>query len=428
MSSVQNWARGGNMKKALKAYWSLRKNFIIGIYAIIIGIAAVGMVNDQIKWNSFKDEVNKQLNEKDYNKFRGEIEDLVSSGKGEESYSQIPSLNSDKKNEVQNETLRNKIDDYYVVVTSGQYKILNMERVYVTAIDDSAETILKELPPSFKDYKNKVLNYYAPQDIEGYKNTSYEKNTYVSNSLNNVAIIIYVLAAAPLLLLVMILDQNRKFSPFYVQRGRNRNKLVFAQFIFFGLGTILMVTLMSFITHLTRGLFIPNQYVNIPYKGLAYIGMQLIIDSLIFIIYAIFIDALIGKPIYKILTTAFSIPAAILLFNQLPGEVGVRIKEYSFGGNFIIILLIFALILLPAAYFINLKYSFEQEQRYVRLKGLALPFYIFIVVLTIYDLLIPGLRGHSGTSDLIFVVLGVVIIVLFAKLILGVSFPTKEKS
>ncbi|OFI46863.1 hypothetical protein BG262_03465 [Floricoccus penangensis] len=420
------------MKKALKAYWSLRKNFIIGIYAIIIGIGLVGMINDQINWNSFKDEVTSQLDEKDYNKFRGEIEDLVNSGKGNNSYMEIPYFNDDKKNEVQNDSFRNKIHDYYILVTSGQYKILKKDKIYTTDFDQSAESILKELPESFKDYKNKVLNYYAPQDIEGYKKTGYEKDAYVSNSLNNVAIIIYVLAAAPLLLLVMILDQNRKFSPFYVQRGRNRNKLVFAQFIFFGLGTIFMITLMSFITHLTRGLFIPQEYVNVQYKGLVYVGMQLIIDSLIFIIYVIFIDALIGKSIYKTLTTAFSIPAAILLLNELPAEVRVKINEYSFGGNFILILLIFALILLPAAYFMNLKYSYEQEQRYVRLKKLALPFYIFIVALAIYDLIIPGIRGslfmRGGSSDLIFVVLGVVIIVLFAKLILGTGFPSKEKA
>lgn len=68
----------------------------------------------------------------------------------------------------------------------------------------------------------------------------------------------------------------------------------------------------------------------------------------------------------------------------------------------------------------NLKYSSEQDERFIRLKKLNIPFYLFIVFLTTFDLFMPSVTSSSfSTNNLIYIIIGIFVIVLFGKLILN---------
>ncbi|OFI50385.1 hypothetical protein BG261_00420 [Floricoccus tropicus] len=414
------------MIKSLKAYWNLRKFYILGVYICIILVGVIGMITDQSNWNSYRENVYNYTNEKDYHTFKSQVEELVKNGHGKDDYHSIDFFSSQfsetgSPKEVNSDKVWSY--DYVAASTFGKSSYVNEHNLNTSELKNrlSAKNVLQYLPNSFEEYRNKLLNFYNP--TPEYNNGFIfgpENSTYFFVSINNSAIMSFVLIIAPLLLLIMCLDQGRKFSLFYVQRGRNRNKLLFSQFIYFALGSILMITLMSIITHMTRGLFIPNKYVNIPVRGLIENGKQIVALALILTIFIMFIDALIGKSIYKILTTVFSIPAIILFVNNLSSKYRGDLDKYLSNFKFIITLIILSVIIIPIIYFMNLKYSSEQDERFIRLKKLSIPFYLFIVFLTTFDLFMPSVTSSSfSTNNLIYIIIGIFVIVLFGKLILN---------
>ncbi|WEV44551.1 hypothetical protein OZX60_03695 [Streptococcaceae bacterium ESL0687] len=411
------------MKKSIIAYWNLRKNLITGISLLILALGFIGLIRDQTNWKNSKEAleefmVDNHYSKEDYQEFRGEIEELIKSGKGSDSFYTIPRL---AEREFSTSTYEEETPNYLQFLASlwTRNGLLH---------GDEAESVINLLPESYEDYK-KELNQFYLKDTD-FSLTKNAKSLYYSyNNINNLALIPFSLLVAPALLILVSLDQTKNLGLFFLQRGRNRNKLVFGQLVFFVGLPLLLIGLISILTHLTRGLLIPKEYVTLPVESLWLLSGSYIFMTLIACIYILFIDALVGRPIYKFLTAILGLPALLIIFESYDGSrqflsryilnVDLKTSFLNLGLAFLIAALIFS----PLIYLMNKEYSLEQDREYVRLDFLRLPFYLLILALVVADLLYP-LYINKFWYELGFVVIlfAFSILIIFAFLIFRPNF------
>ncbi|WEV60058.1 hypothetical protein OZX68_03795 [Streptococcaceae bacterium ESL0729] len=415
------------MKKSVIAYWRLRKNLIIGLSLIIVALGLFGIIGDQMKWHNDKEAIdefliNNNYSKEDYQNFRAEIEDLIKNGKGDASIETLARFDNLTAGTTTKADVRpNYLDPISVSLWTARAR---------RNVDDESKAsyVINFLPESYEAYKKVLYNFYLDKDELNLTRNS--KSLYFGyTSLNNIAILSYSLLVAPILLLLVSFDQAKNLGLFFVQRGRNRNKLVFGQLVFFVGLPLFLISLLSLITHLSRGLVIPKEFANVPFEPLLLINIAYIFIALISAVYVLFIDALVGRPIYKFLTAIMGVPALSLILQNFDEPrffltrhiLDAKLSDgvIALGLAFLILTLIFA----PLIYLMNKSYSLEQDKNYIRLNFLKIPFYLLIFILVIVDLIYPTHSNKlSNELGLLVIVLAVGILLVFGFLIFRPKF------
>lgn len=179
---------------------------------------------------------------------------------------------------------------------------------------------------------------------------------------------------------------------------------------------------MSVVTQLTRSLFIPEKFVTVPWAAILNYSADFLAQMILLAILAGFVHALVGNPIYKVITFICALGALGLSISVFHGLTGIGILNNFNQFSYFVYFMIGGVLIL-ATVWLQSKYSLEQDSSYIRLPKLRLAFYLVIVFFAIFDFLVPllALRGNNwNTMDsVIHVVVPVVFVVLFAKLVLN---------
>lgn len=395
------------MKQVLKAYYQLRKGWLLTCYILIVLAGLAGMVADSSNWHAWEKAFDQQFSAKEYDQIRDYLGTKQASheavyDKFEHAYQYLNLIADDPQN--------------IVPIKTGDE--LTVSAYY------------KKLPADFADFRTQHLQYFAPKTqwgsrtgFQAVNSKMYYITTGSPHEVNNISLNGAALIGTPLLVILLVfalsllVDQWKKLPRFVRSRTGNVSHLLGAQAVYWlGLPLVLAV-LISLITQVTRIWFIPAAYVQVPWERvMAYTG-EWLVYALIAGLAISFIHALVGNPIYQVITFfcgLFSLGLATQVFYDLTGmRLFVNIDYLD--------LAILTAVLLPVLLVLQSLYSLEQESAYIRLPQLRLAFYLVIVGLAIFDFLVPLAMGQVK-GDLIGVILQVaiplVIIVLFAKLVL----------
>lgn len=290
--------------------------------------------------------------------------------------------------------------------------------------------IYESAPTDYQTFKDSLLSYYpASEDIyvgQDYRNLSGKANTHVNVKFNMVGLmgqnilLIFVGAFA----LAIVLDQSKNVTAFIGSRTGGVSKINFVQLIYWLVIPLAVASLLSVITHLTRQFFIPSQYIRVPWKKVLEVSSNQLSVALMTAIGVSLIDALVGKPVYKIVTGVLAVPALGIGIANLRQLITYRpLLDIIVKTPLFVYMLIFAAIAIPIVLVLQKRQSLEQDSCYIRLKVLRLPFYIGVVILTIIDFILPffitGQVMDTPLDMMINVVMTVGILTVFAKLILG---------
>lgn len=136
-------------------------------------------------------------------------------------------------------------------------------------------------------------------------------NTHVNVKFNMVGLmgqnilLIFVGAFA----LAIVLDQSKNVTAFIGSRTGGVSKINFVQLIYWLVIPLAVASLLSVITHLTRQFFYSSQYIRVPWKKVLEVSSNQLSVALMTAIGVSLIDALVGKPVYKIVTGVLAVPA-----------------------------------------------------------------------------------------------------------------------
>ncbi|MGO2764671.1 MAG: hypothetical protein ACTIAI_06155 [Pseudolactococcus laudensis] len=395
------------MKNVMTAYYRLRKGWLIAFYSLIILAGMVGMVVDSGNWHTWEKQFDKYFSAKAYH----EIRDYLGT-------EQVSHADVYEKYENAND---------YLNLIGFRGDIEGPEKPG----EPRASIYYKLMPAKFETFREHQLAYYAPTDKHAYKYDFLSINQiWVSRpgesievSLNAVALI-----GAPLLVIVavfsfmLMFDQWKKLPSFIRSRTGHAGLLLGAQAIYWAIIPFVLAGVMSVVTQLTRSLFIPEKFVTVPWAAILNYSADFLAQMILLAILAGFVHALVGNPIYKVITFICALCAlglSISVFHDLTG-IGIlnNFNQFSYFVYFMI-----GGVLILATVWLQSKYSLEQDSSYIRLPKLRLAFYLVIVFFAIFDFLVPllALRGNNWNAmdSVIHVVVPVVFVVLFAKLVLN---------
>ena len=183
---------------------------------------------------------------------------------------------------------------------------------------------------------------------------------------------------------------------------------------------------MSVLAHLTRFLFIPSQYISIPWQGLLKQGIHVVSLGFILVLAITFVHALVGRVIYQILTLCLGIPALVIAYINMISLFELQyFNEFLVKVPLVVYLVGLAMIFIPLIVRLQSNYSVEQDLAYIRSEKLRLPFYILILVCVLIDFVITACLYTSMRRDILSVVillgLTVVVPIVFAKLVLNLD-------
>ena len=401
------------MKTIMKAYFKLRQNWLIALYVLIVLAGLFGMVNDNLQWQRWSADVNESTNSKDYQATR-------------------QYLKNDPKSEIYESGVHNKYINIIQTVTN-----LSKSQTYITP-----KQLYQVAPEKYETVKKSLLTYYEPNQSKADRplilsNTSNKHlllggaspwQNDINISLNQVALmgekVILVLVA--IYGVVLLLDQICKFTPFIKSRTGHVSQLSLAQFIYWIVIPFSLIIFMSVLAHLTRFLFIPSQYISIPWQGLLKQGIHVVSLGFILVLAITFVHALVGRVIYQILTLCLGIPALVIAYINMISLFELQyFNEFLVKVPLVVYLVGLAMIFIPLIVRLQSNYSVEQDLAYIRSEKLRLPFYILILVCVLIDFVITACLYTSMRSDILSVVillgLTVAVPIVFAKLVLNLD-------
>ncbi|GAX48007.1 hypothetical protein [Pseudolactococcus reticulitermitis] len=392
------------MKKVFKAYFKLRKGWLITLYALLLLGGLASMVNDGVQWRKWETAVTQYTNEKDYQKFRTY-------------YQENPDM--DVYANMLPESKR-----MYLNLTPINSKFYKVDRIKGHMIYESA-------PADYQTFKKDLLRYYpAPKYLytsQDYRNISGagrdDKNVFVKFNLIALMDLNILLIFVGAFALAIVLDQSKNVTAFIGARIGGISKVHVVQFIYWTGIPLVMASILSLITHLTRQFFIPIQYVTISGERILQVSGESLSVALIAAIGVSLINALVGKPVYKIMTGVLAVPALAMGIANLRQLITYRpISDILVKTPSFVYLLVFAVIAIPIILILQKRQSLEQDSFYIKLKALRLPFYIGVVILTILDFVLPFFMMGRVMEAPLDVVINLVMIAgvftVFAKLIL----------
>lgn len=389
------------MLKIFKAYFKLRKGWIIALYALLLLAGLASMVNDGVQWHKWEKGVSQHTNEKEYQAFRQYYKE-----NNDIDVYKLPSSNSNLK---------------YLNLVTPNPKFYKGERV-------TGDTFYQSAPADYKTFKDSLLGYY-PEARRFYDPFEFHYLSDNSKGLVDVKINLIALMSQNMLLLfigayalALLLDQSKNITAFIGARTGGITKLNAVQFIYWTAIPLALASVLSLVTHLTRQFFIPSQYVTIPWAAVLKMSSNRLSFALIAAIGVSLINALVGKPVYKILTGVLVVPAfgmAIMNVRYLViyrpiSDIVVKIPLYVY-------LLVFACLAIPIVMMLQKRHSLEQDSFYVKLEPLRLPIYIGILILAVLDFVLPFFVNdmlRSPLDMLLNLVMLVGVTVVFAKLVL----------
>ncbi|MGX7047849.1 hypothetical protein RU86_GL001901 [Lactococcus piscium] len=402
------------MKNLMKVYFKLRKSWLIGLYALIIVAGLTSMANDSVQWHRWEKIVVQSTSKAAYQKTR--------------TY-----LKTHPKADIYAQDFPNDYQRYLETIRMIKpLPINNNEPI-------SAKMIYQFAPLTYDALKTDLLSYYS-EDKRTYRSDPYFSTAvlrYIPSvgengqhteqvSINKIGLmgLNICLAFAALYGILLIVDQLTKVTAFIKGRTGEVNRLNLVQFIYWAGIPLVMITFLSVITHLTRSLFIPSQYVAIPWEDLLVQGGNSLSISLGMVLLISFVNVLVGKPIYKLLTLFLGVPACLLAGSNIVSllnmpSLNAFLKSIAYPVYFLILLVI----LLPIIMILHKHYSLEQDTFYIKLDKLRLPFYSGILVLVILDFVLTFFLPNRFISTpldiglLIGLIVGIPII--FAKLVLN---------
>ncbi|MDN6030074.1 MAG: hypothetical protein L0I48_05610 [Lactococcus plantarum] len=314
---------------------------------------------------------------------------------------------------------------------------LSKSQTYITP-----KKLYQAAPEKYETVKKNLLTYYEPNQSKVDRplilsntinkqlllgGTSPWQND-INISLNQVAMMgeKVILVLVVIYGVVLLLDQICKFPPFIKSRTGHVSQLSLAQFIYWIVIPFSLIIFISVLAHLTRFLFIPSQYISIPWQGLLKQGIHVVSLGFILVLAITFVHALVGRVIYQILTLCLGIPALVIAYINM-----ISLFELQYLNEFLVkVPLVFCLvglvmIFIPLIVRLQSNYSVEQDLAYIRLEKLRLPFYILILVCVLIDFVITACLYTSMRSDILSVVillgLTVAVPIVFAKLVLNLD-------
>ncbi|QDJ27145.1 hypothetical protein BHS01_00485 [Lactococcus paracarnosus] len=398
----------------MKVYFKLRKSWLIGLYALIIVAGLTSMANDSVQWHKWEKIVVQSTSKAAYQKTR--------------TY-----LKTHPKADVYAQDFPNDYQRYLETIRMIKPLPINNNETI------SAKMIYQFAPLTYDALKTDLLSYYS----EDHRN-SWRENTFSTAVLKSIPLVgegvqyteqvsinkiglmglNICLAFAALYGILLIVDQLTKVTTFIKGRTGEVNRLNLVQFIYWAGIPLAMITVLSVITHLTRSLFIPSQYVAIPWENLLVQGVNSLSISLGMVLLISFVNALVGKPIYKLLTFFLGVPACLLAGSNIVSllklpPLSIFLKSIPYPVYFLILLVI----LLPIIILLHQHYSLEQDTFYIKLDKLRLPFYSGILVLVILDFVLtfflPGMSINTPLNIGLLIGLIIAIPIIFAKLVLN---------
>ena len=222
--------------------------------------------------------------------------------------------------------------------------------------------------------------------------------------------------------LMLMFDQWKQLPSFIRSRTGHAGLLLGAQAIYWAIIPFVLAGVMSVVTQLTRSLFIPEKFVTVPWSAILNYSADFLAQMILLVILAGFVHALVGNPIYKVITFICALGALGLSISVFYGLTGIGILNNFNRFSYLTYFLIGGLSIL-ATVWLQSKYSLEQDSSYIRLPKLRLAFYLVIVFFTVFDFLVPlfALRGDNWRvmDSVIHVIVPIVLVVLFAKLVLN---------
>ncbi|MGO2925809.1 hypothetical protein [Pseudolactococcus laudensis] len=298
------------MKNVMTAYYRLRKGWLIAFYSLIILAGMVGMVVDSGNWHTWEKQFDKYFSAKAYHEIRGYL--------GTE---QVSHADVYEKYENAND---------YLNLIGFRGDIEGPEKPG----EPRASIYYKLMPAKFETFREHQLAYYAPTDKRAYKYDFLSINQiWVSRpgesievSLNAVALI-----GAPLLVIVavfslmLMFDQWKKLPSFIRSRTGHAGLLLGAQAIYWAIIPFVLAGVMSVVTQLTRSLFIPEKFVTVPWAAILNYSADFLAQMILLAILAGFVHALVGNPIYKVITFICALGALGLSISVFHGLTGIGI-------------------------------------------------------------------------------------------------------
>lgn len=402
------------MKNIMKVYFKLRKSWLIGLYALIIVAGLTSMANDSVQWHKWEKIVVQSTSKAAYQKAR--------------TY-----LKMHPKADVYAQDFPNDYRPYLETIRMIKpLPINNNEPI-------SAKMIYQFAPLTYNALKTDLLSYYSEDQRNSWRENTFstavlryipavsENGQYTEQvTINKIGLmgLNICLAFAALYGILLIVDQLTKVTTFIKGRTGEVNRLNLVQFIYWAGIPLAMITVLSVITHLTRSLFIPSQYIAIPWDSLLAQGGNSLSISLGMVLLISFVNALVGKPIYKLLTLFLGVPACLLAGSNIVSLLKMpSLNDFLKSIAYPVYFLILLVILLPIIMILHKHYSLEQDTFYIKLDKLRLPFYSGILVLVILDFVLTFFLPNRFISTpldiglLIGLIIGIPII--FAKLVLN---------
>lgn len=402
------------MKNIMKVYFKLRKSWLIALYALIIVAGLTSMANDSVQWHRWEKIVVESTSKATYQKTRTYL----------------------KKHPKADIYAQDFPSDYqrYIEAISIARPLPRNDRKPI-----SAKTIYQFAPMTYDALKTDLLSYYSEDNrrydsqsefssaVQKYIPSAGENGQYTEQvSINKVGLmgLNICLAFAALYGILLIVDQLTKVTAFIKGRTGGVNRLNLVQFIYWAGIPLAMITVLSVITHLTRTLFIPSQYITIPWKDLLVQGGNSLSISLGMVLLISFVNALVGKSIYKLLTLFLGVPACLLAGSNIFSLLKIpSLNAFLKSLSYPVYLLILLVILLPIIMILHKHYSLEQDTFYIKLDKLRLPFYSGILVLVILDFVLtfflPGMSINTPLDIGLLIGLIIGIPIIFAKLVLN---------
>ncbi|GFH42908.1 hypothetical protein Hs30E_14590 [Lactococcus hodotermopsidis] len=402
------------MKNVLKAYFKLRKNWLIAFYSLIVLFGVGSMVVDSVNWHSWEKVVDKNMDAYHYR----EIRDYLG------------------KKTTNNAEVYNTFDnaETYLSLVSIDYSLKTDPRV---------SAYYAKMPEDFDVFRDQQLAYYKTTDVhyERFQAQNpkwliyHHGNGAFDVTLNKVGMIgIPLLVFVGLYALVLIIDQWKKLPAFIRSRTGNGNLLGVSQVIYWLVIPFALASVLTVVTEITRPLFIPAKYAVVPWWDILNYSVDYFSYIFAATIFVTFVHALVGNPIYKIITGVGIVLAASIALGNLQNLLGITRFPSPFSPSGLLnaqtFLIFVAVLCLPLTIWMQTKYSLEQESAYIRIRKFSLPFYVLIVFFSIFDFIIPLFmenKGFNVVALILSVIIPIAIILIFAKLVLNKNVLTLIK-
>lgn len=424
------------MRETIKLYYELRKIWIWTLLAIITIIAISSMVFNIGSWYQAKHTFDSHFDAHHYYEIRDYAQTLLSKNKRKQA-AKVTNILSDTQG------------FHFVTNSKVRYVSKNAELAFyiLTISPDSAyrnvsyKEVVRSLPETFSEYRHRVLRYYVSangsngKDVVQYSDDSPDfvvsglptsKQIYLPDTprfskdsgpfnkegfYTHTFIFKQPMGAGPVVLSILIgaifflLDQIHWINPYMLQRSKDGRYLALAKSLCWFVIPGLLSCFYALVEFVLKGFLVPSAFANSDYGamfsgllvvltlGLSLAGFGLLIDS--------FIGTIFGK-IYTAIVSMFAlalfISTAHMLGSGLSRQWHLNMKPFlnfvddafsANGNGFSWVELLIALLMLALAFFWYKKYSYDTDSSYVRMPKLKKPFFCFVVLLAVWDFILP---------------------------------------